>query len=115
MLPFPTTRQTLQEMLIEDEEEDFWDSAEPAPAQERATADPSDVVDDRGYYSQDVIDEAKRTAAHLVGAGSGEEKFEGMEHEPSHVQDQQELARHENEGKTEDSEVIGVRVASGAV
>nr|AML76365.1 putative LOV domain-containing protein [Ishige okamurae] len=38
VLPFPTTRQTLQEMLMDEEEKDFWDAAEPAPAQERATA-----------------------------------------------------------------------------
>lgn len=36
-MPFPTTRQTLQEMLMDEEEKDFWDDAEPAPAQERAT------------------------------------------------------------------------------
>lgn len=36
VLPFPTTRQTLQEMLLDEEEKDFWDSAELAPAQERA-------------------------------------------------------------------------------
>lgn len=37
VMPFPTTRQTLQEMLMDEEEKDFWDDAEPAPAQERAT------------------------------------------------------------------------------
>ena len=37
-MPFPTTRQTLQELLMDEEEKDFWDDAEPAPAQERATA-----------------------------------------------------------------------------
>lgn len=36
VLPFPTTRQTLQEMLLDEEEKDFWDEAELAPAQERA-------------------------------------------------------------------------------
>eukprot|EP00904_Undaria_pinnatifida_P008868 jgi/Undpi1/5110/HiC_scaffold_19.g08462.m1 len=38
VMPFPTTRQTLQELLMDEEEKDFWDDAEPAPAQERATA-----------------------------------------------------------------------------
>lgn len=37
VLPFPTTRQTLQEMLLDEEEKDFWDDAELAPSQERAT------------------------------------------------------------------------------
>nr|AML77775.1 putative LOV domain-containing protein [Dictyopteris undulata] len=37
VLPFPTTRQTLQEMLLDEEEKDFWDEAELAPAQEPAT------------------------------------------------------------------------------
>ena len=37
VMPFPTTRQTLQEMLMDEEEKDFWDDAEPAPSQERAT------------------------------------------------------------------------------
>eukprot|EP00752_Nemacystus_decipiens_P010966 g9746.t1 len=38
VMPFPTTRQTLQEMLLDEEEKDFWDDAELAPAQESATA-----------------------------------------------------------------------------
>lgn len=46
VLPFPTTRQTLQEMLLDEEEKDFWDDAELAPAQERATATPMPTVDD---------------------------------------------------------------------
>lgn len=37
VMPFPTTRQTLQEMLLDEEEKDFWDDAELAPAQESAT------------------------------------------------------------------------------
>lgn len=37
VLPFPTTRQTLQEMLLDEDEKDFWDEAELAPAQEPAT------------------------------------------------------------------------------
>lgn len=40
VMPFPTTRQTLQEMLLDEEEKDFWDEAELAPAQERAVATP---------------------------------------------------------------------------
>nr|AML79526.1 putative LOV domain-containing protein [Sargassum thunbergii] len=36
VLPFPTTRQTLQELLIDEEEKDFWEDAELAPAQESA-------------------------------------------------------------------------------
>nr|AML79042.1 putative LOV domain-containing protein [Petalonia fascia] len=36
VMPFPTTRQTLQEMLLDEEEKDFWDEAELAPAQESA-------------------------------------------------------------------------------
>ncbi|CAN0247041.1 unnamed protein product, partial [Hapterophycus canaliculatus] len=38
VMPFPTTRQTLQEMLLDEEEKDFWDEAELAPAQESAMA-----------------------------------------------------------------------------
>lgn len=38
VMPFPTTRQTLQEMLLDEEEKDFWDDAELAPAQESAMA-----------------------------------------------------------------------------
>lgn len=38
VMPFPTTRQSLQEMLLDEEEKDFWDDAELAPAQESAMA-----------------------------------------------------------------------------
>lgn len=45
VLPFPTTRQTLQEMLLDEDEKDFWDEAELAPAQEPATTPlPADIL-----------------------------------------------------------------------
>lgn len=54
VLPFPTTRQTLQEMLLDEEEKDFWDEAELAPAQERATAPSMPVVHDKEEEEGDV-------------------------------------------------------------
>lgn len=44
VMPFPTTRQTLQEMLLDEEEKDFWDDAELAPAQESAMSELSTPV-----------------------------------------------------------------------
>lgn len=50
VLPFPTTRQTLQEMLMDEEEKDFWDAAELAPAQESARSSLGhDAPDDKRY------------------------------------------------------------------
>nr|AML78433.1 putative LOV domain-containing protein [Saccharina sculpera] len=63
VMPFPTTRQTLQEMLMDEEEKDFWDDAEPAPAQERAT-----VVDAPGVKSEGMEGEVKSEAM-VVPAG----------------------------------------------
>nr|AML77110.1 putative LOV domain-containing protein [Desmarestia viridis] len=67
VLPFPTTRQTLQEMLLDEEEKDFWDEAELAPAQERATATPmptahedDDIDGDEGDIGEGYDSEAKR-------------------------------------------------------
>lgn len=44
VLPFPTTRQTLQEMLLDEEEKDFWDEAELAPSQEPATREAGEAA-----------------------------------------------------------------------
>ncbi|CAN0521374.1 unnamed protein product, partial [Scytosiphon promiscuus] len=48
VMPFPTTRQTLQEMLLDEEEKDFWDEAELAPAQESAMASMSSETPAQG-------------------------------------------------------------------
>nr|AML78389.1 putative LOV domain-containing protein [Colpomenia sinuosa] len=62
VMPFPTTRQTLQEMLLDEEEKDFWDEAELAPAQESArSAIPAKPV---------VVAEEGDTSAERSGAES---------------------------------------------
>lgn len=71
VLPFPTTRQSLQEMLLDEEEKDFWDDAELAPAQERATATPMPTVDDD--------EEGEKEGGAVEGGGEAEAKVGEVE------------------------------------
>lgn len=66
VLPFPTTRQTLQELLVDEEEKDFWDDAELAPAQESAV-----VAYERAKAEAEEL--SKMTASDVSNEGEGDD------------------------------------------
>lgn len=79
VMPFPTTRQTLQEMLLDEEEKDFWDDAELAPAQESAMSGlPPSALEGGGEEEKDDEGEAK-VAEGKADTGRQEDQLESKD------------------------------------